>query len=130
MILLLEACRTPVGNVVHQKQLRPHATTRRRNAKLNTSAVRKVDCRTTSVVMRLYILAQHGIDHGLVAFSLLFEKLDHIGIYAQSDLLLVLRPPVKVNFLDIKNVAMVGIQTDTCHGDINATTYRTTTAGA
>lgn len=42
--------------------------------------------------MRLHILAQYGIDHGLVTFALLFEELDHIRIYAQSDLLLVLRP--------------------------------------
>jgi hypothetical protein len=36
---------------------------------------------TPSMVMRVHILAQYGIDHGLVALSLQLEKLDNIGIY-------------------------------------------------
>lgn len=44
------------------------------------------------MIMRLHILAQNGIDHGLVAFPLLLEEFEYIGIYTQSDLFLLLRP--------------------------------------
>jgi hypothetical protein len=57
---------------------------RRLIEKPNTSALRKAKSQT-SVFMRLHILLQHGIDHGLVALPLLLEKLDHIGVYNPAD---------------------------------------------